>query len=388
MAGQQGRGAVWRKGLRGAKMDSKIWIEKGCGMDRIPAQEAERQEAEYFEDLEQERVANFFKSRLGLGMPEGRLGKAWIEAAGRQLVSGASLGQEGKKALSFLAALGLDLLARDRYERTMAMAAAQSGNVEALEEIWKSAGPAMLMESQGAVAELAPGKLGEPRRSKIDLSSSESRIWMGQSLLAVAVKAGQPGAARWALGKGANPKTRDAIGLGLLHMAAESGQPELVRLLMDKGLDPDDDFPGPTPLMWAALSGQAQTARALLEGGAQARRASAHWGSCTAMHCAAISGSAQIAAMLAEAGASWTRKDALGVTPEEIAQRNLAQSAPGKQGAAQGLLDVFVEARKAEKAARAAVRKARDGSLGDFARLARSMAGKLRNKPARKGPGL
>ena len=357
-------------------------------MDRNPALEAEQQEEAYIEDLKAARIADYFKGRLGQEIPEGRPSKAWLDSAGRLLVSGSSLGEEGKEALSFLARLGLDLLGRDRAERTMAMAAAQSGNIEALEEIWKRAGRAMLMEDQGAVASLEPRKLGEPRRSKLDLSCSGSRIWMGRSLLASAAIAGQTGAVRWALGKGADPKARDALGLGLLHLAAESGQPELVRLLMDKGLDPEDDFPGPTPLMWAALSGRERTAWALLEGGAQARRSSAHWGSRTALHCAAISASAAIARMLVEAGASWTRKDAQGNAPGDLAKRNLAECLPGKESAAQSLLDVFADARKGEKAGQAAARKARDGSLGDFARLAKSMAGKLGQKAGRRGPGL
>ena len=77
---------------------------------------------------------------------------------------------------------------------------------------------------------------------------------------------------------------------------------------------------GRTPLHWAAREGHTETAKALLEAGADVNKADKN-GS-TPLHEAADIGLMEIAGALIEAGANYTRKDDNGNTPLRLAVLN------------------------------------------------------------------
>jgi len=96
-----------------------------------------------------------------------------------------------------------------------------------------------------------------------------------QTLLHLAVIAGERDAAEALLDRGADPMARDAGDDATpLHWAADRGDLEMVRLLVARGADPDDreDVHGWGPLGWAALGEtREEVARWLLEAGARPR---------------------------------------------------------------------------------------------------------------------
>jgi hypothetical protein len=72
------------------------------------------------------------------------------------------------------------------------------------------------------------------------------------------------------LDRGANARARNAGGFTPLHVAAGRGDAESARLLLDAGADPNvrDGPLGRTPLHWAAQAGAAEVLRVLLDRGA------------------------------------------------------------------------------------------------------------------------
>jgi ankyrin repeat protein len=103
-----------------------------------------------------------------------------------------------------------------------------------------------------------------------------------------------------------------------LHQAALLGQAEVVRTLLDKGaeIDAADDV-GQTPLFAAASLGNETVAEVLLRRGASVH-ARDHIGR-TPLHWAAASGCEEMAALLIQHGADPTARDAIGKTPLALA---------------------------------------------------------------------
>lgn len=94
-------------------------------------------------------------------------------------------------------------------------------------------------------------------------------------------------------------------GFSLLHIAAEHGQPEIAARMLLEGLDvdlrQDVNWGGNTPLMVAADTGNAATARVLLKAGAEVNTVNRHGG--TALIFAAIRNTPEMVDLLLDAGA-------------------------------------------------------------------------------------
>ncbi len=103
--------------------------------------------------------------------------------------------------------------------------------------------------------------------------------------------------------------------VGPLHDAVKDGDTARLQELIAAGedLEAQDKFVG-TALHWAALTGNADAARILIEAGADLNTHARGDGT-TALHVAAQRGSVEVAAVLIEAGAETVARDTAGGTP-------------------------------------------------------------------------
>ncbi|GIW87841.1 MAG: glucan biosynthesis protein [Isosphaeraceae bacterium] len=105
--------------------------------------------------------------------------------------------------------------------------------------------------------------------------------------------------------------------------AVRIGDRQQVRGLIAAGGDvnrPDSQFGAP-PLVWAALRGDLETTRLLLDAGADPNRSSADRS--TALHSAAFFGQAEIVRLLLDRGADVNARQAAGATPLDSASADL-----------------------------------------------------------------
>ncbi len=112
------------------------------------------------------------------------------------------------------------------------------------------------------------------------------------------------------------------VNAGPLHDAVKDGDIAQLQKLVAAGedLEAQDKFVG-TALHWAALAGNADAARILIEAGADLNTHARADGT-TALHVAAQRGSVEVAAVLIEAGAETVSRDTAGGTPLHQAAGN------------------------------------------------------------------
>ena len=153
----------------------------------------------------------------------------------------------------------------------------------------------------------------------------KARAGLGDALHE-AVEGGYEGIANDLLEAGAEAETEDESGRTPLHLAALKGQTEMVQLLMLKGADKDAltadtrKFP---PLFLAIESNNVATARALLDGGVDVR---ASHGTCkgTPVHYAALRGDVEMLRAMLDYGPEVNAVDALGYTALHVAANSAA----------------------------------------------------------------
>jgi ankyrin repeat protein len=119
---------------------------------------------------------------------------------------------------------------------------------------------------------------------------------------------------------------KDEDGLTPLHLAAISGQTEVVKLLLDHGaqIEVIDDQTGGTPLHFAAQRGHAHTAAALLRGGAPIEVADLNGQ--TALHLAVQKFQRETLVLLLKESTSVNAQDQGGDTPLHLIAGDIAQS--------------------------------------------------------------
>jgi ankyrin repeat protein len=168
-----------------------------------------------------------------------------------------------------------------------------------------------------------------------------ARLQSGESVLMNCARTGAVDATRSLLNAGADPNVAESSrGQTALMWAANGGQAEIVRMLIEHGADvarattatvdrvPNtcricDWKPSPggfTALMFAARSGDLDTATLLLEAGADIDRATAEYGS--ALVIASASGHEDLALLLLAEGADPASTDENGVTALHHAHQN------------------------------------------------------------------
>jgi len=180
----------------------------------------------------------------------------------------------------------------------------------------------------------------------------------GSFPLHIALREGNIATAKFLLEKGADPEARDQKGLLPIHYAAQKGDMEMVETLLPSLKNINDALGitqntkvtflterAITPLSFAAMSGNADLVKLLLERGADPTMASTKGR--LPLHYAAISGNAEMIKLLMPLTNDLDQQDALGHTP-------LNYAVIGKHSAAVNLL--------IEKGAKADI-PAKDGSL-------------------------
>jgi ankyrin repeat protein len=146
----------------------------------------------------------------------------------------------------------------------------------------------------------------------------------GETVLMLASYTGNADAVKLLLDRGANPNAQQARGQSALMWAASEGHTAVVETLLARGADPaltsvastrPERRPpgGMTALLFAARQGKLDTARALLDGGANIDQASAD--STSPLLIAVVNGHYELASLLIERGANPNVADANGRTP-------------------------------------------------------------------------
>ena len=143
----------------------------------------------------------------------------------------------------------------------------------------------------------------------------------GATPMFVAIEREAVGAMRALLAAGADPDAANRIGMTPLHLVCYRGNLEMARLLLAAGADPSRaDEEGVDPLGIAVQRRDVALALLLLERGADPARAEPYNGR-TPLHMAAVCGQAEVARALLERGADRAVRDRQGATPLELAQR-------------------------------------------------------------------
>lgn len=138
----------------------------------------------------------------------------------------------------------------------------------------------------------------------------------GDPLLVLAVKEGRPSMVRTVLNARPKVNARNAYGETALMLAALRGQTEIARLLLDRGAEVN--HPGWTPLMYSAVNNRVDIARILIGRGADLN-AEADNGS-TALMMAAREGHVPLVLLLLEHGADVNHKTKFGYSALEVAR--------------------------------------------------------------------
>lgn len=123
--------------------------------------------------------------------------------------------------------------------------------------------------------------------------------------------------------RGFDPNSRDPEGQTAMHLALRDQSPQVAQALWSSpGLDVDAvNASGETPLMMAALRGELEWARRLLERGAKVHRAG--W---SPLHYAATGNEPRIVALLLDRGAPIDARSPNGTTPLMMAARYGAEA--------------------------------------------------------------
>ncbi len=150
--------------------------------------------------------------------------------------------------------------------------------------------------------------------------------------LALAAEKGCVAILRERLGRGASPRARDRTGRTALHHAARGAKEETARLLLEAGADlAAPDLAGSTPFLLASELDQVDVVRFLLEHGAPVDRPGR---SGLTPLAAVFNGNERLVALLLEHGADpgWRDREGLGLA-ELAAEPAIAERAPRTQSA-------------------------------------------------------
>ncbi len=128
-----------------------------------------------------------------------------------------------------------------------------------------------------------------------------------------AIWGGHTDIAEMLLEHGSDPNFRHRVGATCLHTAAVFGEAEIARLLIEYGAEVNPPMPPSAPLALAAHQGDVETVRVLLDNGADLHARNNH-GS-TVLHSAASSGHPAVVRLLLARGAEPSPRDCRGRTP-------------------------------------------------------------------------
>ncbi len=145
------------------------------------------------------------------------------------------------------------------------------------------------------------------------------------SALPEAVKHGNADAARVLLDIGADPDAPDDTGIFPLAYAAFDNRTDLAGLLLARKAHVNLSYRGSTALDLAVAAGKVETAKLLIDNGADVRRI--YPSGRTPLHIAAANGPAEMVALLIDRGADLDLQDKLRMSPLDLAvAKNQAES--------------------------------------------------------------
>lgn len=213
---------------------------------------------------------------------------------------------------------GVSANARDARGNTPLMAAALNADVEVLELLLNAGADVNATNQAGANALLRAATFEDKTRLLVARGADvKARSQLGNTaLLLAARKPGNSGAVKVLLAHGADANAANVLGATALMAAAAAGDADSAGALLDAGADvnakPDMDSPGfiwgggRTALMWAAFRGDQVLAKLLLKRGAKVNEFTAGGSALTQ---AAWGGHLEMAQLLLEAGAQVNQPD-------------------------------------------------------------------------------
>jgi ankyrin repeat protein len=221
--------------------------------------------------------------------------------------------------------------AADPQGQTPLMVAAAFGSADAVAAILAAGADVKAANSAGmtalhfAVDDAAKVRMLLDRGADVNATSQ-----LGRTPLIVAAAANQSAdVVRLLLARGATVNAADSTGITALNAAANVDNREVAELLLARGADPHTVAKIPqsaTPLMGAAINGNALLVRALLEKkvdvaaastplGLPVKQGTIRFGGVTALHLAITGGNADVVETLLKAGAPVNVTDTRGMTP-------------------------------------------------------------------------
>jgi ankyrin repeat protein len=221
--------------------------------------------------------------------------------------------------------------ARDVQGQTPLMLASAFGSVDAVRILIASGADVSASSSVGITAlHLAADDLAKTRLLLDAGADVNAATQMGRTALITAAAVSQSAdVVRLLLSGGANANTADNLGITPLIAAANADNREAADLLLARGANPhaSAQMPqAPTPLMAAAVNGNAALVKSLLArkvdtravsvaSGATVKNGPIRFGTVTALHTAVTGGNVAVVDSLLKAGAAVNAADTRGMTP-------------------------------------------------------------------------
>ncbi len=242
----------------------------------------------------------------------GRLVEDITSTKNAQIVQAVKDGADQKRVAELLSQ-GNDINAKDKYDQTALMIAAETANVDIMKLLLTHNADVNATRNNGKTALIIAAGKGSAEIVKLLLDKGANpnlKSDEGRFALYYAIQSGNADISRLLIERGADVNAKTVHDETALMEATQSGRDDLVRLLLEKGADIHAMYEGETALVAAVKRSSCKIARMLLDKGVSANER--NW---ALMRGAAYSRDTDCLQALIEKGTDINAKDSGGQTP-------------------------------------------------------------------------